>query len=82
MVQEKQRQLLRANTWRFDLILRMPAWSGPDDVRDELRSILDKARAIHLLAQSSFLMMCQTKAVLLGFLDICTPPPMLQFTKL
>ena len=46
----------RARIWRFDLILCVPALSGPEDVCDVFRSILDKARERDLrgLDQSSF----------------------------
>jgi hypothetical protein len=37
---------VRARTWRFNLILLMPAFSSTDDVRVVFRSILDKATAI------------------------------------
>ena len=48
---------LRAQIWRFDLMLRVPLLFGRDEVRVLVRSILDQARdriAINGLDQSSF----------------------------
>ena len=47
----------RAQTWRFDFVLRMPDLSSREDVRLTCRDILDTAlniRAIRGIKQSSF----------------------------
>ena len=51
---------VRPNTWRFDLTLRMPLFSSPEEVCVVFRSILDDAQfspercSIHKLKQCSF----------------------------